>query len=156
MLFFSIEHGSRMEYYSFGAWPAMALLLGSGLAHAEETASRWLLPVQRGLAALGAVAASILLLFVWKSWRLPATQGASAILQKSHPPEFYWFSMAPLLDFTSQTFAGLRTPSLLAALSLCGSIDCGLASPEAAVSSGMQCSRGSRHGWVLLRRQPGV
>jgi hypothetical protein len=54
--------------------------------------------------------------------RLPATQGASAILQKSHPPEFYWFSMAPLLDFTSQTFAGLRTPSLLAALSLSGAL----------------------------------
>jgi hypothetical protein len=122
LLFFSIEHGSRMEYYSFGAWPAMALLLGSGLAQAEETNSRWLLPIQRGLAALSAIAASILLLFVWKSWRLPATQGSSAILQKNHPPEFYWFSMAPLLDFTSRTFAGLRAPSLLAALSLSGAL----------------------------------
>jgi 4-amino-4-deoxy-L-arabinose transferase-like glycosyltransferase len=118
MLFFSIEHGSRMEYYSFGAWPAMALLLGSGLAHAEETDSRWLLPVQRALAALGAIAASMLLLLLWTSSRLPATQDASIILQKSHPPEFYRFSMAPLLDFSAQTFAGLRTPSLLAAFSL--------------------------------------
>jgi 4-amino-4-deoxy-L-arabinose transferase-like glycosyltransferase len=122
LLFFSIEHGSRMEYYSFGAWPAMALLLGSGLAYAEEANSRWLLPIQRGLAALGAIAACVLFSFVWKSWRLPATQGSSAILQKSHPPQFYWFSMAPLLDFTSQTFAALRTPSLLAALSLSGAL----------------------------------
>ena len=120
LLFFSIEHGSRMEYYSFGAWPAMALLLSSGLARAEETASHWLLPVQRTLAALGAIVASMLFLFVCISLRVPATQDASAILQKSHSPEFYWFSMAPLLDFTSRTFAGLRTPALLAAFSLSG------------------------------------
>jgi 4-amino-4-deoxy-L-arabinose transferase-like glycosyltransferase len=120
LIFFSIEHGSRMEYYSFGAWPAMALLLGSGMAHAEETDSRWLLPVQRGLAALGTIVASILIFLVWNSLHQPATQNVSTILQKSHPPGFYWFSMAPLLDFTSQTFAGLRMPSLLAAFSFLG------------------------------------
>ena len=120
LLFFSLEHGSRMEYYSFGAWPAISLLLGSGLARAEETGSHWLLPVQRGLAALGAITASILFLLVWTSLPTPAAEEASAILQKSHPPEFYWFSMAPLLDFSWQTFAGLRTPALLAAFSLAG------------------------------------
>jgi 4-amino-4-deoxy-L-arabinose transferase-like glycosyltransferase len=120
LLFFSIEHGSRLEYYGFGAWPAMALLLGSGLARAEENESHWLLPVQRALAALGAIIASVLFLLVWSSLRVPASQDASAILQKSHRPDFYWFSMAPMLDFTSQTFSGLRTPALLAAVSLCG------------------------------------
>jgi 4-amino-4-deoxy-L-arabinose transferase-like glycosyltransferase len=120
LLFFSIEHGSRMEYYSFGAWPAMALLLGTGLAGAEETDSHWLLPAQRVLAALGVLVAFILFSFVWTSLRMSTTHDTSAILQKSHPPEFYWFSMAPLLDFTSQTFAGLRTPALLAAFSLAG------------------------------------
>jgi 4-amino-4-deoxy-L-arabinose transferase-like glycosyltransferase len=122
LLFFSIEHGSRMEYYSFGAWPALALLLGSGLARAEETGSSWLLPVQRVLAVLGAMAASILFLLVWKSLRTPATQDVSAILQKNHPVDFYWFSMAPLLDFTVQTFAGLRMPAVLAAFSLSGAL----------------------------------
>src|ERR1700736_6345755 len=120
LLFFSIEHGSRMEYYSFGAWPAMALLLGTGLARAEETDSHWLLPAQRVLAALGVLVAFILFSFLWTSLRMSTTHDTSAILQKSHPPEFYWFSMAPLLDFTSQTFAGLRTPALLAAFSLAG------------------------------------
>jgi 4-amino-4-deoxy-L-arabinose transferase-like glycosyltransferase len=120
LLFFSIEHGSRMEYYSFGAWPAIALLLGSGLAQAEKTGSSQLLPAQRALAALGAMAAFVLFLFVWTSSRVPASQDASAILQRSHSRQFYWFSMAPLLDFTSQTFAGLRTPALLAAFSLAG------------------------------------
>src|SRR5438046_2268055 len=28
LLFFSLTFGSRMEYYSYGAWPAIALLLG--------------------------------------------------------------------------------------------------------------------------------
>jgi 4-amino-4-deoxy-L-arabinose transferase-like glycosyltransferase len=120
LLFFSIEHGSRMEYYSFGAWPAMALLLGSGLARAEEGDSYWLLPAQRVLAALGAIAACVLFSFVRTSMHMSATQDAAAILQKSHPPEFYWFSMAPLFDFTWQTFAGLRTPALLAAFSFGG------------------------------------
>jgi 4-amino-4-deoxy-L-arabinose transferase-like glycosyltransferase len=120
LLFFSIEHGSRMEYYSFGAWPAVALLIGCGLRRAEETGSPWLLPVQRALAGLGAIAASVLFLLLWSSLRVPPTHLNVAILQKSHPPEFYWFSMAPLLDFNSQTFSGLRTPALLVAFSILG------------------------------------
>ena len=35
LLFFTLEGGSRMEYYSFGAWPAIALLMGFGIAQAE-------------------------------------------------------------------------------------------------------------------------
>lgn len=118
LLFFSIEHGSRMEYYSFGAWPAMALLLGDGLARAEETDSNSLLPVQQALTVFVAIVAFLLVAFVGMSSRITATQDSSAILQKNHSPDFYWFSMAPLLDFTSRTFAGLRTPALLAAVSL--------------------------------------
>ncbi len=118
LLFFSIEHGSRMEYYSFGAWPAIAILLGSSLARAEETDSTWLARAQRVLAALGAISALVLFLFVWRALRVPATPDVSTILQKSHPPPFYWFSMAPLLDFTSRTFAGLSIPALVAAWAL--------------------------------------
>jgi len=50
LFFFSMTFGSRMEYYSFGAWPAISLLLGLGIAHAEETDQAWLKPVQRVLA----------------------------------------------------------------------------------------------------------
>ncbi len=38
LFFFSLTSGSRMEYYSFGAWPAIAVLLGIGLNDAEEVA----------------------------------------------------------------------------------------------------------------------
>ncbi len=38
LLFFTLESGSRLEYYSFSAWPAMCLLLGLGISHAEDRA----------------------------------------------------------------------------------------------------------------------
>ena len=59
LLFFTVESGSRLEYYSFGAWPAMALLLGLGIADAEEADKKWLKPVQRVLAALAVVLARL-------------------------------------------------------------------------------------------------
>ena len=59
LLFFTLESGSRMEYYSFGAWPAMFMLLGLGIAHAEETDQAWLKPVQRVLAGLAVVLAAV-------------------------------------------------------------------------------------------------
>ena len=48
-----------MEYYSFGAWPAISLLLGFGIAHAEEADQAWLKPVQRVLAGLAVALAAI-------------------------------------------------------------------------------------------------
>jgi 4-amino-4-deoxy-L-arabinose transferase-like glycosyltransferase len=118
LVFFSIEHGSRMEYYGFGAWPAMALLLGSGLERAEQLRSRWLLRAQRVLAGLGSAVCFLLVLLTWISLQVPANGSATSILQKNHAAGFYWFSMAPLLDFNLQTFAGLRAPALLAGFSL--------------------------------------
>ena len=37
--FFSVVTGSRMEYYAFGAWPACTILIGLGIARAEERES---------------------------------------------------------------------------------------------------------------------
>ena len=54
LFFFSLTSGSRMEYYSFGAWPAIAILLAVGLADAEASHDRWLPRLQAGLAVVGA------------------------------------------------------------------------------------------------------
>src|SRR5260221_5043636 len=59
LLFFSLTFGSRMEYYSFGAWPAIAMLLGIGLAKAEEEGTRWLVRMQAALSAVGAARAAV-------------------------------------------------------------------------------------------------
>jgi 4-amino-4-deoxy-L-arabinose transferase-like glycosyltransferase len=114
LLFFSLTFGSRMEYYSFGAWPAMAILLGIGLAKAEEQNERWLVRMQAALAAVGAMLAAVLIAMLWISARVSVKGDISSLL-KEHENNFYRVSMAHILDLTPQAFAFLRLPSWLAA-----------------------------------------
>ena len=117
LVFFSIESGSRMEYYSFGAWPAIALLLGESLVGAEQRRDRWLPHIQRAILAFG-IALSLLLSFlVWKSSSVQAIGDISDALE-THPSEYYRFAMAHVFDLTMQSFAYLRVPTFLTALSL--------------------------------------
>ena len=118
LAFFSIEGGSRMEYYSFGAWPALALLLGVGIARAEENDDRWLRWSTRALAVLGAlyaIAAGVFLIVFARS-SLPTGIGGDL---KTRSAEFYQSSMAHVLDLTPQALADLRAPLILSATSLC-------------------------------------
>ncbi len=114
LLFFSLTFGSRMEYYSFGAWPAIAMLLGIGLAKAEEQGKRWLFRVQAVLAAMGAALAAVLIALLWISARVQVNGDISSLL-KEHENNFYRVSMAHILDLTPQAFALLRLPAALAA-----------------------------------------
>jgi 4-amino-4-deoxy-L-arabinose transferase-like glycosyltransferase len=114
LLFFSLTFGSRMEYYSFGAWPAMAMLLGIGLAKAEEQGKRWLVRMQAALAVVGAALAAVLIAMLWISARVQVNGDISSLL-KEHENNFYRVSMAHMLDLTPQAFALLRLPSALAA-----------------------------------------
>jgi 4-amino-4-deoxy-L-arabinose transferase-like glycosyltransferase len=114
LLFFSLTFGSRMEYYSFGAWPAMAMLLGISLARAEEEGKRWLVRMQAALAAMGAVLAAVLIAMLWISAKVQVNGDISSLL-KEHENNFYRVSMAHILDLTPQAFALLRLPAALAA-----------------------------------------
>jgi 4-amino-4-deoxy-L-arabinose transferase-like glycosyltransferase len=113
-LFFSLTFGSRMEYYSFGAWPAIAMLLGIGLAKAEEQGKRWLVRTQGALAAVGAMLAAVLIAMLWISAKVQVNGDISSLL-KEHENNFYRVSMAHVLDLTPQAFALLRLPAALAA-----------------------------------------
>ena len=115
LLFFSLTFGSRMEYYSFGAWPAIAILLGAGLADAEESARPWLRRMQAALAILGVGVASILGYMLWLSAGVVVKGDISSLLQE-HENDFYRVSMAHFLDLTPQAFAALRLPAALAAM----------------------------------------
>jgi 4-amino-4-deoxy-L-arabinose transferase-like glycosyltransferase len=114
LLFFSLTFGSRMEYYSFGAWPAVAMLLGAGLAKAEEQGRQWMLRMQWALAVLGVVLTAALTALLWISRNVRAIGDISSLL-KEHENNFYRVSMAHMLDLTPQAFALLRLPSALAA-----------------------------------------
>jgi hypothetical protein len=115
LFFFSLTFGSRMEYYSFGAWPAMAMLLGIGLAQAEEESKRWVRVLQAALAILGALIAGVLTVMLWISAKVQVHGDISSLLQE-RDIDSYRVSMAHFLDLTPQAFATLRLPSALAAI----------------------------------------
>ncbi|MBZ5630428.1 MAG: glycosyltransferase family 39 protein [Acidobacteriia bacterium] len=113
-VFFSLVVGSRMEYYAFGAWPAITILLGLGIARAEERRDKWLPRLQAALAIIGVALGGVLTWAVWQASRIRATADISTLL-KTHPNDFYRLSMGHLFDLTPQAFADLRTPALMAA-----------------------------------------
>jgi 4-amino-4-deoxy-L-arabinose transferase-like glycosyltransferase len=117
LLFFSMTFGSRMEYYSFGGWPAIAMLLGIGLARAEEDGKGWLVHVQGALAAVGLVLAGALITMLVISARVQVHGDISSLLEQ-HENDFYRVSMAHVLDLTPQAFAVLRLPAAMAAVAL--------------------------------------
>jgi len=117
--FFSVVSGSRMEYYSFSAWPAVALLIGAGLAAAERQRDRWLPRLQLILATAGATVAAVLFGFIWASRHVANASDISALLDR-HDSDFYRVSMATLFDLTPRAFAALRVPAAIAAMSLGG------------------------------------
>jgi hypothetical protein len=112
-LFFSITR--RLEYYSFGAYPAIALLLGAGLARAEQERSRWLPRFQGALAVIGAIVAAVLGGLLWVSRHISSGSDIVALLE-TKPQEFYKVAMANFFDLTPQAFATLRIPAASAAL----------------------------------------
>jgi 4-amino-4-deoxy-L-arabinose transferase-like glycosyltransferase len=115
LFFFSLTSGSRMEYYSFAAWPAAALLLGLALARAEEGNVPALTWLQGALAVVGLLVAGALGYAVWLSSGLQPTTDISGLLQ-TRDTDFYRVSMAHLLDLRPQAFAVLRGPAIGAAL----------------------------------------
>jgi hypothetical protein len=116
-LFFSAVGGSRMEYYSLGAWPGITLLLAAALTGSEQTDDRWLRCIQRALAVLGVVLATVLACLLVASSRDQGS-GDISLLLHSHDPGFYRFAMGHAFDLTVQAFADLRAPSMIAAVAL--------------------------------------
>ncbi len=117
LLFFTVESGSRLEYYSFGAWPALAMLLGLGIAHAEESDQAWLRPIQRVLAGVSVLFAAVAGYFLWGTMHIQAASDVSSHLEM-RSPEAYLTSMVHLLDLTPESVADLRIPIILFSVSL--------------------------------------
>jgi len=114
MFFFSLTE-SRMEYYSFSAYPAVALLVGRGIASAERELAAWMRRLQAGIAVVGALVAGVLGWLVWASRNVQAHGDISEALRVKEL-DYYTLAMANFFDLTTRAFAFLRTPSILAAI----------------------------------------
>ncbi|HEX5081445.1 MAG TPA: phospholipid carrier-dependent glycosyltransferase, partial [Blastocatellia bacterium] len=112
--FFSFS--TRQEYYTFPAFPALALLAGVGLARGEQDKSRWVTAGQGLLAFVGATVGVALGGLLWLSRNATPAADISQALTKN--PENYKLALGHMSDLTVDAFAVLRVPAAGAAISL--------------------------------------
>ncbi|MBM3783981.1 MAG: glycosyltransferase family 39 protein [Acidobacteria bacterium] len=108
LLFFTFS--TTQEYYSMPCYPALALLLASGMAGRPEWVARGAKVV--GGIATGAAAAAGLIL--WHVQSLPTPGDISRALTQN--PDAYTLSLGHMGDLTLESFAYLRGPLALAGL----------------------------------------
>lgn len=114
IVFFSFS--TRQEYYTYPAYPALALLAGTGLARGEKLLSRWAIAGQAVLAFIGVLIGAVLGYLLWISWHVPVPADISEAL--TYNPENYKLALGHMSDLTTKAFALLRVPAAGAAISL--------------------------------------
>src|SRR3984893_13123639 len=112
LVFFTFS--TTQEYYSMPCYPALALLLGSAMAEGGD----W---IRRGTRVLSVVAgcagiACIAIFFLVRN--VPAPGDISSAL--GHHPSAYTLSLGHMMDLTFDSFAYLRLPLAVAAITLLG------------------------------------
>ena len=127
MLFFSI--GINQEYYTFPAWPAIIILVSAVVAGIEENrapsgapagsgallSTKWLTGAQAAFAVVGVLAAIALGWGLWVSRNLPFVPDVGTLLAHRGVGD-YTLSTSHLFDLTGPSFAALRLPAGLAAI----------------------------------------
>lgn len=125
LLFFSIS--TNQEYYTFPAWPALLILIAGVLANTEERrgtdegrpqlSPAWLTGAQAFFAILGLLIAGALGWALWESRNLPYVSDIGTLLAH-RAVGGYTLSMSHFFDLTGPSFAALRLPAILAAITL--------------------------------------
>jgi 4-amino-4-deoxy-L-arabinose transferase-like glycosyltransferase len=127
LIFFSLS--TNQEYYTFPAWPALLILIAGVLAGIEETSqpqrlgnspgetTAWLTGAQAVFAGAGVVAAVALGWGLWQSRHLPFVTDIGTLLAHRDVGN-YTLSMSHFFDLTGESFAALRLPAALAAITL--------------------------------------
>ena len=121
LLFFSLS--TNQEYYTFPAYLPILLLIAATITRAEQTyasnesARRWIAFAHYAFILIGAAVALTLLYGVWRSRALPFNPDIGELLAH-RAVGAYTLSMSHLFDLTTQSFAALRFPALLAAWAL--------------------------------------
>jgi 4-amino-4-deoxy-L-arabinose transferase-like glycosyltransferase len=112
LLFFTIV--TRLEYYSFGAWPAIALLIGAGLSRAEFERRKFVVWMQVALAICAAIFAAAAGFLLWRTRGVQNPADISSVLN-SRTQDAYRHAMSVMGDISMQTFAALRSEVIAAA-----------------------------------------
>ncbi len=121
LIFFAIS--TNQEYYTFPAYLPLLLLIADGIARWEWTeCSRgvrggWLRASSAMLAAVGIAASAVLFAMLWQSRNLPFEPDIGTVLAKHNIAEDT-LSTSHMLDFSYASFAALRLPAVLAAITL--------------------------------------
>ena len=99
---------TTQEYYSMPCYPALALLLGAGLARGEG-GLKW---GTRILAVLATACAAAIRILLWLVKDKPAPGDIASALTQN--PDLYTLSLGHMTDLTLQSFAYLRLPLAVA------------------------------------------
>jgi len=128
LLFFSIS--TNQEYYTFPVWPPLLILIAGVVAGIEENtgtdgrrdrqsllSTAWLTWAQAVFALIGIGSAAVLAWGLWNSRKLPYVADIGTLLAH-RAVAGYTLSMSHFFDLTGQSFAALRLPAVLAAITL--------------------------------------
>jgi 4-amino-4-deoxy-L-arabinose transferase-like glycosyltransferase len=125
LVFFSIS--TNQEYYTFPVWPPLVMLIAGVVAGIEESSgaqsakpvlsTAWLTGAQAVFAATGVAMAGALTWGLWTSRNLPYVADIGTVLAHRGVGD-YTLSMSHLFDLTGESFAALRLPAALAAITL--------------------------------------
>jgi hypothetical protein len=123
LLFFSVS--TNQEYYTFPAYFPILILTCAALAHYEESAdragsassTRIVLAAQALFTVIGIAAAFTLVYGLWSSRHLPVPPDIGAVLARQ-ADNTYTLSMSHFFDLTGDSFAALRLPAIMAAITL--------------------------------------
>lgn len=119
LLFFSFS--TNQEYYTFPAYPPLLLLIANALTRSESnfasdrSARRWITFAHVALTILGVGAAAALLAGLWQSRNLSYVPDIGNLLAHRGVGD-YTLSMSHFFDLTGPSFAALRLPASLAAI----------------------------------------
>jgi 4-amino-4-deoxy-L-arabinose transferase-like glycosyltransferase len=116
LLFFAVS--TNQEYYTFPAYFPLVLLTGMALADAEERPRlrRWVEGAYAVLLSLGLLVASLLVIGLWSSRHLAYVADIGTVLAERGVGD-YTLSMSHFFDLTGASFAALRLPAVIAAVS---------------------------------------
>jgi 4-amino-4-deoxy-L-arabinose transferase-like glycosyltransferase len=121
LIFFAVS--TNQEYYTFPAYLALLLLLAEGVARCERVECEggvragWLTTSAGLLAAIGVAASAMLVVGLWQSRKLPFEPDIGRLLSEQDT-NAYTLSTSHMLDLSYASFAALRLPAALAAVTL--------------------------------------